>query len=752
MRQKLRRWLFRFLAAVLVVGAAYTVYLDWRVTSAFEGKRWEIPARVYARPLELYEGRALSWDNLLLELRAADYRQAGKGVEPGTFRRRGDELVLTSRSFDFADGSEPSTRIRMQLRGGRISALRQYADGRALPLVRLDPAEIGSIYPLHGEDRVLVRLEDVPETLLAGLVAVEDRGFYEHHGLSFRGIARAMIANLKAGRVVQGGSTLTQQLVKNFYLNNKRTLWRKGNEAVMALLLEWHYDKDEILQAYLNEVYLAQDGGRAIHGFGLASRHFFAKPLADLSLHQQALLIGMVKGPTVYNPLRQSKQARDRRNLVLQLMQQDGVISEAEARQAAAKPLDVAGDEVGREAMPAFLDLVRRHLRRDYDSDDLSSEGLRIFTTLEPYVQARAERALSRRLDGWGNDALEGAVVAINTNDGSVLSMVGGRDPRFAGFNRALDARRPVGSLIKPAVYLTALQWRDGYGLGSLLPDEPITLTDDIGQVWEPENYDGEYRGKVPLWYALTRSLNLPTVHLGLDVGLPSVARTLQQLGLDTPRTLYPSMLLGTLEYSPYQMAEMYQVLASGGFKTPLRSVTAVMRSNGEVLNRYSLKVTRAMPRDVAYLMNYLLRAVVEQGTAKGLSHWLPADLAVAGKTGTTDDMRDSWFAGFSGDTLAVVWVGRDDNGQTGLTGASGAMTVFGQLFADLHTRPLDLSPPEGVRSVWIEATTGLLAKPSCGMVVELPYLEDAMPAESPCIARRGPLDKASDWFRELME
>lgn len=746
-RRRLRWALLLSLLFTLPVAAVYGLWLDYRITTEFEGKRWALPARVYARPLELFEGLNLRPDTLEAELRALNYRQEAGGRQPGTYQRSGDRFTITTRSFQFPDGTEPGRTLQVQFAGRQISSLRGEGE---IDLMRLDPALIGSIYPAHQEDRILVKLEEVPPLLVDALLALEDREFFQHHGISFSGVGRALYANLKAGRVVQGGSTITQQLVKNFFLSSERTMVRKANEALMALLLEAHYSKQEILEAYLNEVYLGQDGPRAIHGFGMAAEHYFARPLNELQPHQLALLAAMVRGPSYYDPRRHPQRARARRDHVLTVLADQARLDVAAAQAARGRALEVTPQgRSGDSLYPGFMELVKLHLQRDYRPQDLSSEGLRIFTTLAPSVQEAAEDALARRLRQWKDPKLEGAIVTLNVDDGSVLALVAGRDPRFAGFNRVLSARRQIGSLIKPAVYLAALERPGQYGLGTLLADEPVSLRSTKGEMWTPRNYDGEMRGQVPLWEALAKSYNLPVVHLGLDVGMRAVLNTIQRLGLEPPRRAYPSLFLGAADYTPLEVAQMYHTLASGGFRSEVRAVRAVMTRDGRVLSRYPLVVDRAFEPAPVYLVNYALQGAVWSGTGRGAANWLGPQPLVAGKTGTTDDTRDSWFAGFSGDTLAVVWLGRDDNGRTGLTGASGALTVWSEMFAAIDWRPLELSPPDGVEPLWIERSSGLLAAEHCVDAVTLPYVRAYPPdAASSCIQERNIFERASDWFK----
>jgi len=693
----------RLLVLALVCGGAWIAWLDLQVRSKFEGRRWQVPARIYARPLELFAGAAVDRGEVERELRAAGYHADPGLGRPASFRRAGgDTLEIRTRSFRFWDGREPEQVLRLRFSGTALASITR--DGREAALGRLEPALIGRIHASHREDRVLVRLDDVPRALVAALLAVEDRDFFEHHGVSPRGIARALLANLRAGATVQGGSTLTQQLAKSYFLSAERSLWRKLNDAAIAVLLEARYGKEELLEAYLNEVYLGQDGTRAVHGFGLAARHYFDRRLDELILPEVALLAGLVRGPSLYNPRRHPERARARRDRVLAQMQQLGIIDAALAERARAAPLGITARPGASGARhPAFLDLVRRQLRRDYRDADLRSEGLRVFTTLDPGVQRAAEEALARTLEQLESEpsraGLQGAVVVTDPQGAEVLAVVGGRHPSAGGFNRALDARRPIGSLVKPAVYLTALAQARRYTLATPLEDAPVRLEGARGEPWQPRNYDGELHGTVPLIEALARSYNLATVRLGMDLGLDAVRDTLARLG--APRSLapYPSLLLGALDMSPVEVAGLYQTLASGGFRQPLRAIREVTDADGRPLERYGLTVEEAVDPRAAFLTVHAMREVMRSGTGRRAGARLPRALAPAGKTGTTDELRDSWFAGFAGDRLAVVWVGRDDNTSARLSGASGALRVWTRLFESMRVRPLALRAPEGI--VW---------------------------------------------------
>jgi len=479
-RRRLWRFLrFAFLAVVLAV-SGFTLYLDFRVRHEFEGRRFALPARIYARPLELHAGLRIGLADVADELRDAGYREgAREGGEPGWFARTGSDLDISLRPFVFWDGAQPARRLRVAFDGGAVASVRD-DKGQEVPLARLEPLAIGGIYPANNEDRVLVRLNEVPKHLVQALIATEDRSFYTHRGFDPRGIARAAWSAVRHDRL-QGGSTLTQQLVKNFFLTPERTVTRKATELIMAVLLEAHYTKEEILETYLNEIYLGQDRDRAIHGVGLASLHYFAKPVEHLSLAESAMLVGLVRGPAVYDPYRHPERALERRNLVLRETRDQGYATMQQYAAARSAPLGInpkAG--VGTSPHPAFLQLVHRQLRREYDEKDLRSEGLRVFTTLDPRVQQAAERVLARKLaqfdkeKRFGEPGLQGAVVVSDGQAGEVQALVGDRDPLYRGFNRALDAARPVGSLLKPAIYLTALAEPSRYTLVTPIDDGPF--------------------------------------------------------------------------------------------------------------------------------------------------------------------------------------------------------------------------------------------------------------------------------------
>ena len=737
----------------LLLFSGWTIYLDAGVTSRFEDHRWEIPSRVFARPLELYSGAAVTAQMMSKELEMLDYEPVAVADEPGTFSRGGDRFQIHTRGFRFPDGREPVRRLEVVADNGTVTELTSSGDPD-LALARLEPRQIAGIYPSHGEDRVLVQLEQAPPLFRETLLTVEDRNFASHSGVAPLSIVRAFVANLRAGRVVQGGSTLTQQLVKNFWLSNEQTYWRKFNEAIMAVLLELRYPKDEILEAYVNEAYLGQSGNRAIHGFGLGSRFFLGKSFEDLALHETALLVGMIRGPSYYDPRRYPERARDRRNLVLALLGERGLIDQHRVAELQSRSLGVvAAPREDLDRYPGFMDLVRRHLARDYADEDLQTAGLRIFTTLDPQVQESAQRRTQRLLTALEHDrapgTLEGAVIVTRKEGGEVEALVGGREGHLAGFNRAVNANRPIGSLVKPAVYLTALTQPQRYTLITPLQDKPFRIEFDNGDNWSPDNFSGQSHGTVPLRQALSHSYNQATVRLGLDLGLSSVARMLVRLGMEEEPQLYPSMLLGSINMTPLEVARMYQTIASGGFRVPLRSITAVTRPDGEVLSRYDLDMQQAIAPEPMHLLHYAMQEVMREGTGKSVYNLIPETLNVAGKTGTTNEGRDSWFAGFTGRYLGVVWVGGDDYSATELTGGSGALQLWGRVMGDLPQRSFSPVVPDDVVYTWIDDETGATTARNCEGARRIPFIRGSQPDNTAaCDDTMG--GRIQRWFQEL--
>lgn len=749
-KRKRSALIFRLIISVALLLSVALIYLDAKVKYNLNERQWELPARVYARALVLQVGNNISTEELSVELRMLGYKKRSDVNAPGVFNREGGEFWIYFRGVKTAQKIVKPQRIHVLIQERKV-ALLEHLDGKfrgaTLDSIQLEPLEIGSIYPRHKEDRILVQLASVPKKLSEALVAVEDRNFYDHFGLSVTSIGRALLANIKAGRTVQGGSTITQQLVKNVFLDRGRNLWRKGIEAIMAILVEMHFSKGEILESYINEVYLGQEGARSIHGFALASKHYFNRPLRELTIGQTAMLVGMVKGPAYYNPWRYPERARQRRNTVLKVMLEQELIDSNQLSHFKEEALLLSKSSALEGVYPAYIDLVRRQLRRDYSGKSLRTDGLKIFTAFDPLVQRYAEKSLASVLSTKA-EGIEGAMVVTNVSSGDVLAVVGGKNMRYAGFNRALDAVRPMGSLMKPVIYLSALERPNKYTLATVVSDRDLVVNGKDGTSWKPRNFSREEHGDVLLHRALSHSYNKAAARLGMDVGLDNVLSMAERLGLKRTLAPLPAMLLGAGAVSPFEVAGMYQTIASSGVYSPLRTITDIADSNAVPVARYPVSRARVVEPGVMHLLQYAMLEVVREGTGKSAYAKLPVDFAVAGKTGTTNDLRDSWFAGYAGDYLAVVWLGRDDNKSAGLTGSSGALKVWTEFINQASTKPLDFSVPANVAYHWIDERSGLLSREVCEGARFLPFLEGTAPTtRSSCKATVPGVWK---WFKRL--
>lgn len=752
--KKLLKTGFFSLLAISLMGL---VVLDYRLTSRFSGSKWSLPSHVYSRALELYEGLELSRDSLIWELEKLGYRRVATLTAAGQYRLQGQRIDVHSRAFQFWDESKAAQTFTLTFQDSQLARLRTL-QGAPLTLVRLEPLRIGGIYPAHLEDRLPVRLEELPPLLVQSLIAVEDRNFYQHYGVSLRGISRALVNNLRPGSATQGGSTITQQLVKNLYLSQDRNLLRKGLEAVMALLLEQHYSKGEIIEAYINEIYLGQAGKRAIHGFGMASQHYFHQPLAELELHQIALLVAIAKGASYYDPRRNGERALQRRNLVISLLAEQGLINNVVASRASEQALDISAHPGTRtNPFPAYLDLVKRQLRQHYDKEDLHGGGLRVFTHFDPQIQRRLEGVISTKLPalerqkGLQGKSAEVASLVVKVGTAEVLALAGGRDASFAGFNRALDALRPIGSTIKPAVYLTALERPDDYTLISPISDEPVAIATEHGETWYPQNFDRKSHGEVSLYQAMGQSYNLATARLGMALGLNGIGETLRRLGYEGRLPQVPALTLGAVSMSPFDVASIYHTIAAGGFYSPLAAIHSVYSAENQPLKHYSYSVERRFDAGSIHLLQYAMQVVMREGTGRSAYRYLGDDIAVAGKTGTSNDQRDSWFSGFGDDYLAVVWLGRDDNGKMPFTGSSGALQLWSELMAGLQVRPLAFTRPDNITYHWVDPQLGLLSEEGCEGARYIPFVIGSEPVASvACRSWRG--GQFIDWFKGLLK
>ena len=745
-------WIFQIIVIILCLCTGYLLWLDHRIQNEFEGKRWSLPARVYARPMEIYTGQNVSQSELERYLSSLNYKKEGWPRQPGQYLHRSNETEFILRPFHYWDGWLPARHLRVLFQGEQIAKVLDGESGALIAVARLEPQLIGKIYPKQNEDRVLLPYNEVPQFLIDALIASEDRHFFRHFGMDIRGILRALWVDIRSGHLSQGGSTLTQQLVKNFFLTRERTLWRKINEIIMAVLLERRYTKAEILSAYINEIYLGQNGAQGIHGFGTAAEFYFGKPLSELRDDQIALLVGLVRGASYYNPRRHPQRALTRRNLVLELMQQQGFLGTEAADKLKRRRLDIVSKPGWSQSRyPAFLQLVRQQLLRDYKLEDLQNEGMRIFTTLEVNIQEKLEQVIKAQLSALEQqralaaNSLETASIIIDISSGEVLALAGGRDKSEIGFNRVLDAKRPIGSLIKPFIYLTALTEPDKFNLLSVEEDVSFSMKQQDGTLWQPQNYDNQSHGSVSMLEALVNSYNLATVKLGMQIGLNRIRQTLKQAGVTGTINPYPSLLLGSLELSPFEVAQMYQTLANGGFRVPLNPIREVLDNRGEPLQRYGLEVEQALDPDPVFLTNYLLTQVVERGTARQLHNVFPKDTVLAGKTGTTNDSRDSWYVGYSQRLLGVTWLGRDDNRPTPFTGASGAMQLWAKIMRASRVESLELVASDEI--AWMN-NVKMQFKGECAEFDPIPFIKDNQPKNQLPCSDNGSSFNPLRWFQ----
>ncbi|MEX9825705.1 bifunctional glycosyl transferase/transpeptidase [Raoultella planticola] len=706
-----RTWLwllFKLGIVVAVLVAAYGVYLDQKIRSRIDGKVWELPAAVYGRMVNLEPDMQISKNEMVRLLNATQYRQVSAMTRPGEYTVQANSIEMIRRPFDFPDSKEGQVRARLTFDGDHLETIENMENNRQFGFFRLDPRLITMLQSANGEQRLFVKRSGFPDLLVDTLLATEDRHFYEHDGISLYSIGRAVLANLTAGRTVQGASTLTQQLVKNLFLSSERSYWRKANEAYMALIVDARYSKDRILELYMNEVYLGQSGDNEIRGFPLASLYYFGRPVEELSLDQQALLVGMVKGASIYNPWRNPKLALERRNLVLRLLQQQNVIDQELYDMLSARPLGVQPRGGVISPQPAFMQMVRQELQAKLGDKVKDLSGVKIFTTFDSVAQDAAEKAATDGIPALKKQRklpdLETAMVVVDRFTGEVRAMVGGAEPQFAGYNRAMQARRSIGSLAKPATYLTALSLPNQYRLNTSIADAPITIRLPNGQTWSPQNDDRRFSGQVMLVDALTRSMNVPTVNLGMALGLPAITDTWVKLGAPKDQLHpVPAMILGALNLTPIEVAQAFQTIASGGNRATLSALRSVIAEDGTVLYQSYPQAERAVPAQAAYMTLWTMQQVVQRGTGRQLGAKYPG-LHLAGKTGTTNNNVDTWFAGIDGGQVTITWVGRDNNQPTKLYGASGAMSIYQRYLANQTPTPLVLTAPEDVVDMGVDS------------------------------------------------
>jgi penicillin-binding protein 1B len=747
------RWLAvtgaKFAFSLAFALAIFMIYLDAKVQKTFEGQRWQIPAQIYGQIESLHIGDTLDVNLITKSLRINGYSKVRSVTLPGQFAQSSHRLIIYRRAFAFPNAeldsalgdSTEAIRLTIDFTDNKVSQL--FVEDDAVGQVKLEPILLARIVPDNKEDRVLVALERIPTLLLDTLLLVEDRNFYHHQGISPLGILRALYHNIIAGRTVQGGSTLTQQLVKNMFLTRERTLVRKVKEALMALIIEVRYSKDQLLEAYINEVYLGQHYADGIYGFGLAAKFYFGKPLAELSSGQIALLVAQVKGPSYYDPWRHPERAKQRRDLILRLMFEQHLLSVQEFEQTLVSSLSIRKHRRFKtEQYPAFLQLVKRELNQ-YLSTYQQKMGIRIFTGFSHVSQQLLEETVVSQLaqleQTHHQKDLQVAMIVTDIASAEIRALVGDRQSGYAGFNRALDAKRPVGSLIKPAIYLAALERFEQFNFASLLADEPITLSsgnNGQGKNWQPKNYDGKYRHQVPLIDGLVKSLNIPTVNLGMSLGLENVVDAIHLLGFEEDVVTRPSILLGAINMSPLQINQMYLAFAKQGELEQVHAINKIVSPSGGTLWQFEPVATKVISTNAAYLMDYALMEVAVKGTARSLT-WRLKNSKVAGKTGTSNDLRDSWFVGFDAKNLVTTWLGKDNNKTTGLTGSSGALLLFTEFLKKQGVVNKNPNQPEAIAMTLFEVETGNAVTSDCADTQTYPAILAGVSLSKGCLKER---------------
>jgi penicillin-binding protein 1B len=739
----LKKLTITFFVLVLLLGVSivlYGWYLAAHIEQRFSARRWSVPSKVYSDTTLLYPGQRINPILLRSKLEALGYRQVSHPpTKKGDLQISPEAITVFLNDLKTPWNNRTGFAVRIAMTATMIESIIRTADGETVAILELEPEEISLFFGSERERRQLISFQQIPGHLIHAVLAAEDSRFYQHPGVDFRGILRAIITNLRHGSIQQGGSTLTQQLAKNYFLTPARTLRRKLKEVFISVIIELKYEKEEILEIYLNEIYLGQKGPAAINGVGEASYFYFGKSVKELSRAEAATIAGLIKAPNHFSPYQDKERCLSRRNFVLTAMHDKGWLSK-EALQADLKvPVNTVGFTVHGKKAPYFVDYLEQQLKTLYRPEDLTSLGLSIYTTLDSQVQSAAENALTKGLarlermkPGLRRDdpaqKLQGAIIVIQPGTGYILALVGGRNYSISQFNRISQARRQPGSAFKPFVYLSGL---NQFSPSDMLSNQPQTYTVD-GKTWEPQNFEPVIRYTVSVRNALTMSYNLATVDLAMKTGLDRIVDTVSQFHFSTPIKPYPSLALGAFEVIPLELARSYCVFAADGVQPYPLSLKGVVDENGKTLEQKHLQIERLIPPAKAFIMNFMLQSVVTEGTARSLKDrglFGP----VAGKTGTTNDFRDAWFVGYTPDILALVWVGFDNGDPILATGSSAALPIWAELMNSVpqYISEAGFKVPPGVEKRTVCDVTGLLANENaCPQPVEEYFLAEKVPAD----------------------
>ncbi len=726
-----------------LVGFYYFKNLNSLIEAKFDqDRKWNIPSRIYSDASYLYPGIDIKKSHIIDKLDRLGYRNVGAEIKgPGDYAKAKGRLDIYLHDFDYPLEDFKGFAVRLKLSGSQIVELLKLPNQEELSVAKLEPEQISSVFDDQMEERTVVTLEEVPPMLLQSIIVIEDERFFKHKGIDPWGIARAAIKNLMALRIVEGGSTLTQQLVKNYFLHSRKSFWRKFREQLMAIQLERNHTKAEILEAYINEIYLGQRGSSSVSGVAEASRYFFAKNVDQLTISECALLAGMIKSPYTYNPRLHPERAKERRNFVLSRLVEEDLISEEQYKKAQTEPIITPKAVKITGRAPYFIDFVKKQLADLYPEEVLQTEGMRIFTTLDMSMQLAAEKAVKQGLQNleerFGKampkdhlGELQAVLIAMQPANGYIRALVGGRDYSESQFNRAIQAKRQPGSAFKPFVYLTALDPRRSdtfYTPASIMEDTSFTVKSG-GEDWTPKNYDKEEHGQVTLRKALEKSYNIVASKVAINAGLENVVQTAKQAGIESNIDAVPSLALGAFEVSPMELAAAYTIFPNGGILAQPISIMHVVTEKGEVLEKETVKMKRVFDAGPVYLTTSLMKGVVDRGTAAAARIWGLKGPA-AGKTGTTSNYRDAWFVGFQPNFLALSWVGFDDNAITNMSGSRAALPIWTDFMKNAAPRSApDFSSPPGIVLVDIDPITGKLANNKCPDFIEEVFLEGTQP------------------------
>lgn len=731
LKKNFKIFLGKMIVAMIFFGSLYLFFLYQSVSTKFDRHRWNLPSRVYSDSFPLYPGRSLESSQLKEKLEHLGYIEVSeKPSNSGRYQILKDRFSIYLRNFDYPDEKFKGYLLEVILHENKIKEIIKHPEQTSLDYTKIEPELISSIFDNKIENRTYVPLNKVPPHLIKSIVAIEDHRFYSHFGIDIIGILRAAIKNIAAWRIVEGGSTLTQQLIKNYYLHSEKSFLRKFNEAIMAIFMELEFSKEEILEGYINEIYLGQKGNISIAGVQEASKHYFSKDIEQLNLAESAGLTGLIRSPGLYNPFTQTKSFIKRRNLILAKLREGQIISEQDYLEAIRTNAPPKKHNTPKSSAPYFINYVKKEISDKFPVETLKKEGLRIFTTLEMNDQRLAEKSLNSHLKYLENNLenlklekqsghrIQSALIALQPHTGFIRAYVGGRNFSQNQLDHISQIKRQPGSAFKPFVYLTALNPKieNHITLSSLLDDSELKLEDFEGKVWEPQNYSKKFHGMVRAREALEKSYNIATIRLALEIGLDRIIETAHLAGIESPLKPYPSLALGSFEVSPIELIQAYSIFPNQGFKTKALAVKKIVTPEGEVLENKKLKFKKVFNPDTIYLMNKLMTGVMEQGTGR-LAKNYGVNFLSAGKTGTTSDNRDAWFVGYTPELLALSWVGFDNNQTTGLTGSSGALPIWAKFMSsNLKEKSYyDFGSDKNIIKIKIDEKTGLKYKSNCG-------------------------------------